>query len=960
MKTKKHDAVRAIEMLLIAGVVLGIVVVPLTAQEHQPSVAEELAYDSVQRVAEWLRGLGPEELARHSAAVAERRNVANLRRKQGVSYVCLPSCAVDDAKFLAVAGDDLVSLSDLVLDLSVTVPENTPSFLVGVFDGDGGVPDPTTLDGLSRWDIGDSVPFLYSLIAAPPGAPETQIDLSTGIAGLCEPTVDEDGRITLPDAECSVAGSTLANGAWQDFPTIYTGPEALAPSGVYRYRLEVRQATPSTLTINAFKVRTSAVVTIRVDEQPFSYIASVNSADDFLTIYPGGVVTDEIYDGEFRYFFDVESNRPELVLWDGDFDRGDHDGVVNQDLDDPDTPNTPFLPLFDITPDVVFEDVSTGTVGSSGDPPDNVEPQGEFSFFVRAPSVRADVIFADGRVFPNENPSGNQEWEQFLVSTRAGCNPTVTCVANGMHLAETDSDPTGFPCADACMPPVQDQIPAGIYELRVQGVDLINLNALRIPDLLCVDENGVPCDPLRLFVIGDTVFLDKDKDGVQGCCDPGIPGVIVYLLDEDGNVVDVTVTDADGHYSFEVDEGTYTVRVAPENFTAPAAGVAIGDRVWLDDNDGLDCELGLLGMCLVGTAEPGIANVRLNAFGVGMDQVAGTADDVFYGTALTNRDGAYLFNDLVPGEHYVDVVDATVPAGLALSTAAGALDPSVIAPTLAARRALDFPYGDADGQAVIGGVVYSDADADGELAPHEAGIGGVTVDLVDSATLAVVATAITAPDGSYLFTGVSPGMYVVDVTDTDGVLAGYTYSLGLLNNLEPSAVVMLGAADAILDRHFGFNQTALFDVTDRVWRDLDSNGLFDNDDVAIAGVTIDLIRSPGPFASIVATATAGADGRFVFPDLPDGAYALSVSDLSSQLSALLPTTPGAARGVQRVELAFADLVGDSFGYNDVPVLDGLEGTTVKAPEDDFDAQTDTVVDQNVLDYDFGYYICEDP
>ena len=53
--------------------------------------------------------------------------------------------------------------------------------------------------------------------------------------------------------------------------------------------------------------------------------------------------------------------------------------------------------------------------------------------------------------------------------------------------------------------PAMPAIPSGLYELRVEGNDFFNLNALRLPQILCVDEIGSPCIPFRAFELGDTV-----------------------------------------------------------------------------------------------------------------------------------------------------------------------------------------------------------------------------------------------------------------------------------------------------------------------------------------------------------------------------------------------------------------------------------------------------------------------
>lgn len=68
-------------------------------------------------------------------------------------------------------------------------------------------------------------------------------------------------------------------------------------------------------------------------------------------------------------------------------------------------------------------------------------------------------------------------------------------------------------------------------------------------------------------VIGDTVFLDKNKNGLQDKGETGIAGVTMELIGPDGKVIETTITDSNGNYSFIVPTNDeYTVRVADSNY----------------------------------------------------------------------------------------------------------------------------------------------------------------------------------------------------------------------------------------------------------------------------------------------------------------------------------------------------------------------------------------------------------
>lgn len=64
----------------------------------------------------------------------------------------------------------------------------------------------------------------------------------------------------------------------------------------------------------------------------------------------------------------------------------------------------------------------------------------------------------------------------------------------------------------------------------------------------------------KTYAVGDVVWIDSDKDGVQDEGEPPLPGVTVELL-VDGVVIQTTTTDENGRYVFDdLPAGTYQVR----------------------------------------------------------------------------------------------------------------------------------------------------------------------------------------------------------------------------------------------------------------------------------------------------------------------------------------------------------------------------------------------------------------
>ena len=146
-----------------------------------------------------------------------------------------------------------------------------------------------------------------------------------------------------------------------------------------------------------------------------------------------------------------------------------------------------------------------------------------------------------------------------------------------------------------------------------------------------------------------------------------------------------------------------------------AATASVGDRVWLDNN----------GNGVQDAGEAGINGVTVQLL---------DADSNVVATTTTSGDGNYTFGNLIAGTYTVRVVTSTLPAGLAPTYDLDGVGTANIATfTLAAgqtRTDVDFGY---RGTASVGDRVWIDTNGDGVQDAGEAGINGVTVQLLDSA-----------------------------------------------------------------------------------------------------------------------------------------------------------------------------------------------------------------------------------
>ena len=158
-------------------------------------------------------------------------------------FNCLPSCATDDGRSLAIAaGGNFQTLSDPVLDLTFVVPAGTSSFEIGVFDGDAQGVFPAS-DGLRHWDSGNpGLPAPGGIPTFPERVPIFEYTV------FADPNANVSGTqvVAGPFIGTSDLGSgDMLNNAWFDIP-INTGPEAQSASGDFVYRLRIELKNPDT------------------------------------------------------------------------------------------------------------------------------------------------------------------------------------------------------------------------------------------------------------------------------------------------------------------------------------------------------------------------------------------------------------------------------------------------------------------------------------------------------------------------------------------------------------------------------------------------------------------------------------------------------------------------------------------------------------------------------------------
>jgi len=504
--------------------------------------------------------------------------------------------------------------------------------------------------------------------------------------------------------------------------------------------------------------------------------------------------------------------------------------------------------------------------------------------------------------------------------------------------------------------------------------------------------------------IGNFVWLDNDADGVQDANEDGIAGVTVNLLSDTNNdgvisgselssPISTVITGPNGEYLFPdlepgvvyitsvdattvpngliqtFDEGPLgavgvldnasdpiVLAAGEEHLTAdfgyaPPVG-SIGDLIWIDtDDDGVR-----------DPGEQGIADVTVTLTPApDVDLGEGPGNPI---TTSTDANGQYLFVDLPLGETYiVDVDISTLPSGVVASSS-GLGDPDVrdgnsttadnqttvvLTTDQPVNLDADFGYLPAPTENnSVGDTIWLDADSDGQgpigavdgTDLTELPLAGVTVSLIDNLTGNVVASEITDVNGQYLFTGVPDGLYTVQVTDQNNILASLnpTFDVDGIGTPGQSVVDLdsLGVSDTPIDdrdQDFGYVSDdaggGIGSIGDMIFLDQDNSGSFDPGE-GIEGVTVQLF-GPGPDGDIstsadnelLATATTDENGNYLFTGLEVNADYSIVVDTATLpnggagfSNSVDPDTVGDGNSTSIVTLTTTDPINldQDFGY----------------------------------------------
>jgi protocatechuate 3,4-dioxygenase beta subunit len=411
--------------------------------------------------------------------------------------------------------------------------------------------------------------------------------------------------------------------------------------------------------------------------------------------------------------------------------------------------------------------------------------------------------------------------------------------------------------------------------------------------------------------ISGHVYFDANNNGIRDAGEAPLTGVTVKLLDSNGNATGATTTtDSTGYYQFTtLMPGTYGVaEMQPDGYYdgLDAAGTAGGtahnpgdliDGVKLlggqngqnyDFGELLPCSLsGRVFLDMNGNAVYDDATDTL-LVGVTVNLLDGSGN--LLQSTITDDIGGYEFTNLAPGVYSVQEVqpDGYLQGDSLIGSVGGTrvsedLMKSINIPT--GVDAIRYDFYEVP-PASLSGFVYADDNNDGVFDNSESGIAGVTVTLLNASGNPTGLTTVTDSNGYYSFTNLRPGTYGVSETqpseyldglDTAGTVGGTAHNPGDLIN----AIVLAGGVKA---KNYNFGEIRPASLSGFVYADDDNDGVFDNSEIGIGGVTVVLRDATGKPTG--RTATTDSTGFYSFANLMPGTYGVAETQPSGYVDGL--------------------------------------------------------------------------
>lgn len=418
-------------------------------------------------------------------------------------------------------------------------------------------------------------------------------------------------------------------------------------------------------------------------------------------------------------------------------------------------------------------------------------------------------------------------------------------------------------------------------------------------------------------LIGGFTWLDANNDGQFQVEESFIPNVNVSLYHSNGDLIDQTVSDEGGFYSFQnVETGDvylqfeltdgYIFTIAnqgndlsdsdvtgditsgstaiitlisgEENLTNSAGYQAlpkVGDYVWIDTNSN----------GLQDAQESGLNGVTVNLHTTNGSIIEST-------TTSTNQtsgdDGYYLFDTLTIGTYYISFetvdslgfaplidTDLSLNSDISEENGEGTTDAF---PLIGNQCNLDIDGGYSFFKSEISGEVWVDSDLDGIQNPDDIFVEGIIVTLFADNNIEITSTTSDTL-GKYAFKGLDAGLYYIVFDTTERYKSSLPLQgsdLALNSDIDDSQVQ--GSTGIITLQNGSHNENidaGLIDgaisIDGFTWIDDNNNGLRELEELGLNNVEVKIFTTSG---TLLDSMMVDSMGKYTFSTVLPGDYYL--------------------------------------------------------------------------------------